>query len=178
MSSISKPRWKAAVFHRIGHSHDKSMRLAMTCGDHVFACSNLAFAGDFTPVLAKHSKSFLLIDCISVGVDRNATQLRADAKAGRGVATERANGCHSEGGHLRSIGRGQTRSSTRYFANQFVQTLEKFTEGSLRLAVVCGRPSKPNFMSYSSDKARSMLAQRVISFRRVHFSIGFVKQLV
>jgi hypothetical protein len=26
--------------------------------------------GVFTPVLAKHSKSFLLIDCISVGVDR------------------------------------------------------------------------------------------------------------
>jgi hypothetical protein len=24
----------------------------------------------FTPVLAKHSKSFSLIDCISVGVDR------------------------------------------------------------------------------------------------------------
>jgi hypothetical protein len=85
---------------------------------------------------------------------------------------------YSEGGHLRSIGHGQTRSSTRYFANQFVQTLEKFTEGSLRLAVVCGRPSKPNFMSYSSDQARSMLAQRVISFRRVHFSVGFVKQLV
>jgi len=28
------------------------------------------FAGDFTPVLAKHSKSFSLIDCIAVGVDR------------------------------------------------------------------------------------------------------------
>ena len=28
----------------------------------------MAFAGDFTPVLAKHSKSFSLIDCISVGV--------------------------------------------------------------------------------------------------------------
>jgi hypothetical protein len=27
-------------------------------------------AGAFTPVLAKHSKSFSLIDCISVGVDR------------------------------------------------------------------------------------------------------------
>lgn len=27
-------------------------------------------AGVFTPVLAKHSKSFSLIDCISVGVDR------------------------------------------------------------------------------------------------------------
>jgi len=27
-------------------------------------------SGTFTPVLAKHSKSFSLIDCISVGVDR------------------------------------------------------------------------------------------------------------
>jgi len=26
--------------------------------------------GAFTPVLAKHSKAFSLIDCISVGVDR------------------------------------------------------------------------------------------------------------
>jgi hypothetical protein len=26
----------------------------------------------FTPVLAKHSKSFSLIDCVSVGVDRTA----------------------------------------------------------------------------------------------------------
>jgi hypothetical protein len=51
------------------NSHDKSMRLAMTCGYRVFVCSNMAFAGDFTPVLAKHSKSFSLIDCISVGVD-------------------------------------------------------------------------------------------------------------
>lgn len=30
----------------------------------------MAFSGVFTPVLAKHSKSFSLIDCISVGVDR------------------------------------------------------------------------------------------------------------
>jgi hypothetical protein len=30
----------------------------------------MAFAGDFTPVLAKHSKSFSLVDCIAVGVDR------------------------------------------------------------------------------------------------------------
>ena len=29
-----------------------------------------AFLGAFTPVLAKHSKSFSLIDCLSVGVDR------------------------------------------------------------------------------------------------------------
>jgi hypothetical protein len=35
-----------------------------------FFCSNMAFAGDFAPVLAKHSKSFSLVDCISVGADR------------------------------------------------------------------------------------------------------------
>ena len=28
------------------------------------------FGRDFTPVLAKHSKAFSLIDCVSVGVDR------------------------------------------------------------------------------------------------------------
>jgi hypothetical protein len=30
----------------------------------------MAFAGDFIPVLAKHSNSFSLVDAISVGVDR------------------------------------------------------------------------------------------------------------
>ena len=30
----------------------------------------MAFRGDFTPVLAKHSRSLSLIDCVSVGVDR------------------------------------------------------------------------------------------------------------
>src|SRR5207302_571626 len=48
----------------------KSMRLALTCGYRVFVCSNMAFSGDFTPVLAKHSKAFSLVDAISVGVDR------------------------------------------------------------------------------------------------------------
>ena len=54
----------------IRNSHDKTMRLALTCGYRVFVCSNMAFSGDFTPVLAKHSKSFSLIDALSVGVDR------------------------------------------------------------------------------------------------------------
>jgi len=31
--------------------------------------------GVFTPVLAKHSKSFSLLDCVSVGVDRMARNL-------------------------------------------------------------------------------------------------------
>ena len=54
----------------IRNSNDKSMRLAMTIGFRVLICDNMAFKGDFTPVLAKHSKSFNLVDAISVGVDR------------------------------------------------------------------------------------------------------------
>jgi len=52
------------------NSHDKSMRLALTCGYRVFVCSNMAFSGDFSPVLAKHSKSFSLLDAIAIGIDR------------------------------------------------------------------------------------------------------------
>jgi len=54
----------------IRNSHDKSLRLGLTAGLRVFVCSNMAFSGDFTPVLAKHSKSFNLIDTLSVGADR------------------------------------------------------------------------------------------------------------
>jgi len=49
---------------------------------------SLAFSSDFTPVLAKHSKSFSLIDCISVGVDRmqrNFEPMRKQVEVGRGV---------------------------------------------------------------------------------------------
>jgi DNA polymerase III delta prime subunit len=54
----------------IRNSHDKSIRLGLTAGLRVFVCSNMAFSGDFTPVLAKHTKSFNLVDTLSVGVDR------------------------------------------------------------------------------------------------------------
>ena len=33
-------------------------------------CHNLAFRGDYTPVLAKHSKHFSLEDALSIGVDQ------------------------------------------------------------------------------------------------------------
>jgi hypothetical protein len=36
------------------NSHDKSLRLAMTCGYRVFVCSNMAFAGDFVDLMAKN----------------------------------------------------------------------------------------------------------------------------
>ena len=48
----------------------------------------MAFAGDFTPVLAKHSKSFSLTDCVTVGVDRmqrNLEPMQKQWKLGRGV---------------------------------------------------------------------------------------------
>src|SRR5881398_2054672 len=70
----------------IRNSHDKSLRLGLTVGIRVFVCSNMAFSGDFTPVLAKHSKSFNLIDCISVGVDRmqrNFEPMRKQVEAWR-----------------------------------------------------------------------------------------------
>jgi hypothetical protein len=54
----------------IRNSHDKSIRLGLTAGLRVFVCSNMAFSGDFASVLAKHTKSFNLIDTLSVGVDR------------------------------------------------------------------------------------------------------------
>jgi hypothetical protein len=53
----------------IRNSHDKSFRLAVTVGYRVFVCENLAFSGDFSPVLAKHSKNFSLLNALSIGVD-------------------------------------------------------------------------------------------------------------
>lgn len=52
------------------NANDKSMRLALTVGYRVFVCDNMAFHGDFTPVLAKHSKHFNLMDAIDVGLGR------------------------------------------------------------------------------------------------------------
>ena len=54
----------------IRNANDKSMRLAMTVGYRVFVCDNMTFHGDFTPVLAKHTKHFNLVDAVSIGVDR------------------------------------------------------------------------------------------------------------
>jgi hypothetical protein len=54
----------------VRNGNDKSLRLALTVGYRVLVCDNMAFRGDFTPVLAKHSKNFSLVDALSVGVDR------------------------------------------------------------------------------------------------------------
>lgn len=54
----------------IRNANNKRFRLACTVGLRVFVCQNLTFRGDYTPVLAKHSKRFLLEDALSIGVDR------------------------------------------------------------------------------------------------------------
>jgi hypothetical protein len=54
----------------VRNSNDKSMRLALTVGYRVLVCDNMAFYGDFTSVLAKHTKHLSLVDVPSVGVDR------------------------------------------------------------------------------------------------------------
>lgn len=54
----------------IRNSHDKSFRLSITVGYEVFVCQNMAFKGDFEPVLAKHSKNFSLQNALSIGVDQ------------------------------------------------------------------------------------------------------------
>lgn len=52
------------------NSNDKSMRLALTAGYRVFVCDNMAFSGDFTPLLHKHTRNLALRDSISIAVDR------------------------------------------------------------------------------------------------------------
>lgn len=54
----------------VRNSNDKSMRLALTVGYRVLVCDNMAFYGDFTPVLAKHTKHLSLVDILAVGVER------------------------------------------------------------------------------------------------------------
>ena len=52
------------------NSNDKSMRLALTAGYRVFVCDNMAFSGDFSPLLHKHTSNFNLTDSIAIAVDR------------------------------------------------------------------------------------------------------------
>lgn len=52
------------------NSNDKSMRLALTAGYRVLVCDNMAFSGDFTPLLHKHTRNLELLDSLSIAVDR------------------------------------------------------------------------------------------------------------
>ena len=65
----------------VRNSHDRSMRLAMTVGYRVLVCENMAFSGDFQPVLAKHSKHFSLQNALSIGVDQMQRNFEPMVKA-------------------------------------------------------------------------------------------------
>jgi hypothetical protein len=52
------------------NANDKSMRLGLVVGIRILVCDNLAFSGDYEPVLHKHSKNFNLLAAISIGVDQ------------------------------------------------------------------------------------------------------------
>ena len=53
----------------IRNSNSKMFRLSVTVGYRVFVCANLAFSGDYSPVLAKHTKNFSITNALSIGVD-------------------------------------------------------------------------------------------------------------
>src|SRR5260370_3117066 len=53
----------------IRNANNKRFRLSCTFGLRVFVCEHLAFQGDYTPVLAKHSKNFSLKDSLSTGAN-------------------------------------------------------------------------------------------------------------
>lgn len=53
----------------IRNSNAKRFRFSLTVGIRVFVCQNMMFQGDFTPVMAKHSKNFRLLDSLAIGLD-------------------------------------------------------------------------------------------------------------
>jgi len=70
----------------VRNANNKRFRLACTVGLRVFVCHNLAFRGDYSPVLAKHSKRFSLEDALSIGVDRMQRNFEPHASAGGRLA--------------------------------------------------------------------------------------------
>src|SRR5438093_1447758 len=73
------------------NANDRSMRLAMTVAYRVLVCDNMAFVGDFMPVLHKHSKNLDLIELVSIGVDkiqRNFEPLKRQIEAWQSHALE------------------------------------------------------------------------------------------
>lgn len=63
---------EAGVRFAIGirNSHDKSLSLALTVGYRVFVCDNLAFYGDFSPVVRKHSKRVDYAEVVDAAVGK------------------------------------------------------------------------------------------------------------
>jgi Domain of unknown function (DUF932) len=69
------------------NANDRSMRLGLVVGVRILVCDNLAFQGDFEPVLAKHSKHFDLNNALAVGMEAMQRNFKPMAE---NIATWRA----------------------------------------------------------------------------------------
>ena len=79
----------------VRNSHDKSCSLALTVGYKVFVCDNLAFHGDFSPIMKKHTKRVDIQDVMALAVDRmqrhfEPMQRQVDAWRGFELPDDRA----------------------------------------------------------------------------------------
>jgi hypothetical protein len=79
----------------VRNSHDKSCSLALTVGYKVFVCDNLAFHGDFSPIMKKHTKRVDIQDVMALAVDRmqrhfDPMQRQVDAWRGFELPDDRA----------------------------------------------------------------------------------------
>ncbi len=109
----------------IRNSNDKSMRLALTVGYRVLVCDNMAFHGDFTPVLAKHTKHMSLVDILSVGVDRmqrNFEPMRKQVEEWKGTRladdTAKRSSHHEQCGACPTRSRVRSRTSTQSLSSR------------------------------------------------------------
>ena len=87
----------------VRNANNKRFRLACTVGLRVFVCHNLAFRGDFSPVLAKHSKHFSLEDTLSIGVDRMQRNFEPMRRAGGELASATDVSCGSKADDLPGV---------------------------------------------------------------------------
>src|SRR5271157_364179 len=85
------------------NANDKSMRLALTIGYRVFVCDNMAFHGDFTPVLAKALETLQPGGRARRGRGPHAAELRADTPAGRRMARGSTHRRPSQAHHLPGV---------------------------------------------------------------------------
>lgn len=72
----------------VRNSHDKSCSLCLTIGYKLFVCDDLAFHGDFSPVMRKHTSRVDIQDVMALAVDR--MQRQVDAWRGYELPDDRA----------------------------------------------------------------------------------------
>ena len=101
----------------VRNSNDKSMRLALTVGYRVFVCDNMAFQGDFTPVLAKHTKARQPCGHPVSRRGPYATKFRSHAEASRDMEAGSTHRPSGEANNLPGVCRRRTRGAKTFDAS-------------------------------------------------------------